>query len=65
MPELKAGLENSWRSTAVAIYESWFNYLKERDADRQTPIAVGRRPSRGQRTQRPTKKMPSILKTSA
>jgi homoserine O-succinyltransferase/O-acetyltransferase len=52
MAKLKAGLENSWRSAAIAIYESWFNYLKDRNADRHTPITVGRPARHVQRPRR-------------
>jgi homoserine O-succinyltransferase/O-acetyltransferase len=35
MDSLEVGLESSWRRSAVAIYENWLDYLKERKADRQ------------------------------
>ena len=40
---MEAGLPNSWRSSAVAIYENWFDYLKGRKADRRTPMVPMRR----------------------
>jgi homoserine O-succinyltransferase/O-acetyltransferase len=43
MRELAARLPNRWRSAAAAIYENWFDYLRECKADRQTPIPPGRR----------------------
>jgi homoserine O-succinyltransferase/O-acetyltransferase len=52
MRELEAGLESRWRSAAVAIYENWFDYLKERKAERQTPIAPRRRAWRDRRARR-------------
>jgi homoserine O-succinyltransferase/O-acetyltransferase len=52
MRELDARLESRWRSTAAAIYENWFEYLKEHKADRQTPVAPRRRAWRDRRSRR-------------
>jgi homoserine O-succinyltransferase len=52
MRELDGRLESGWRSAAAAIYENWFDYLKERKADRQTPIAPRRRTWRDRRSRR-------------
>jgi homoserine O-succinyltransferase len=40
---LEAGLTGSWRSSAIAIYENWFDYLKGRKAERRSPLAPMRR----------------------
>jgi len=53
MRELEARLQRSWRPTAAAIYQNWFDYLKARKADRQTPIAPRRRAWRDRRSRRP------------
>lgn len=50
--ELEGRLGSSWRGAAVAIYENWFDYLKERKAERQTPIAPRRRAWRDRRSRR-------------
>jgi homoserine O-succinyltransferase/O-acetyltransferase len=52
MRELDARLESRWHSAAAAIYENWFDYLKERKADRQAPIAPRRRAWRDRRSRR-------------
>ena len=52
MRELEAGLTSNWRAAAAAIYENWFEYLKERKAERQTPIQPRRRTWRDRRSQR-------------
>jgi len=49
MRALEASLQGRWRSTAVAIYENWFDYLKERRADRQTLVAPRRSAWRSRR----------------
>ncbi len=54
MRELEARLEQHWRGTAVAIYENWFDYLKQRKAERQTTIAPRRRAWRDRRARRST-----------
>jgi homoserine O-succinyltransferase/O-acetyltransferase len=48
--ELEARLERRWRSTAVAIYENWFDYLKQGKVDRQTSLAPRRRAWRDRRS---------------
>lgn len=40
---LEAGLIHGWRSTAVAFYETWFDYLKGRKAERRSPLVPRRR----------------------
>jgi homoserine O-succinyltransferase len=40
---LEAGLGGGWRSSAVAIYENWFDYLKGRKAERRSPLIPRRR----------------------
>ncbi len=52
MRELDARLESRWQSAAAAIYENWFDYLKERKAERQTPVAPRRRTWRDRRSRR-------------
>jgi homoserine O-succinyltransferase/O-acetyltransferase len=52
MRELEGRLESKWRSAAAAIYENWFDYLKERKADRQMPVAPRRRAWRDRRSRR-------------
>jgi len=32
---IEAGLENTWRHSAVGIYRNWINYLKDRKAERR------------------------------
>jgi homoserine O-succinyltransferase/O-acetyltransferase len=52
MRELEAGLGSRWHDAATAIYENWFDYLKERKAERQTPLAPRRRAWRDRRNRR-------------
>ena len=40
---LEAGLAAGWRSSAIAIYENWFDYLKGRKAERRPPPVPMRR----------------------
>ncbi|MGA8612016.1 MAG: homoserine O-succinyltransferase [Xanthobacteraceae bacterium] len=51
--ELEARLNGNWRRAAAAIYENWFDYLKERKAERQSPMAPRRRAWRDRRSRRP------------
>jgi homoserine O-succinyltransferase/O-acetyltransferase len=50
MRELEAGLGSNWHSAAAAIYENWFEYLRERKAERHTPLAPRQRAWRDRRT---------------
>jgi len=43
MRRLEAGLAGGWRSSAIAIYENWFGYLKGRKAERRSPLVPMRR----------------------
>jgi homoserine O-succinyltransferase/O-acetyltransferase len=43
MQRLEASLTAVWRSSAVAIYERWFDYLKGRKAERLAPLVPMRR----------------------
>lgn len=40
---LETGIAASWRATAIAIYENWFDYLKGRKAERRAPNLPRRR----------------------
>lgn len=40
---LETGIAASWRATAIAIYENWFDYLKGRKAERRPPNLPRRR----------------------
>jgi homoserine O-succinyltransferase/O-acetyltransferase len=40
---LETGIAASWRPTAIAIYENWFDYLKGRKAERRPPNLPRRR----------------------
>jgi homoserine O-succinyltransferase/O-acetyltransferase len=40
---LETGIAASWRATATAIYENWFDYLKGRKAERRPPNLPRRR----------------------
>jgi homoserine O-succinyltransferase/O-acetyltransferase len=40
---LEAGLAGGWRSSAIAVYENWFDYLKGRKAERRSPPVLMRR----------------------
>jgi homoserine O-succinyltransferase/O-acetyltransferase len=40
---LEAGLAEGWRSSAIALYERWFDYLKGRKTERRSPLAPMRR----------------------
>jgi homoserine O-succinyltransferase len=42
---LEAGLGGGWRSSAIAIYENWFDYLKGRKAERRRPPLASMRRS--------------------
>jgi hypothetical protein len=35
MSALEAGLENTWRRSAIGIYGNWMDYLKDRKAERR------------------------------
>jgi homoserine O-succinyltransferase/O-acetyltransferase len=35
MADLEAGLENTWRGSAISLYENWVNYLADRKAGRR------------------------------
>jgi|SRR5579862_372561 len=50
MHELAAPLASGWRSAAAAIYENWFNYLRECKAGRRSLIPSGRRAWRDRRS---------------
>jgi homoserine O-succinyltransferase len=52
MCALEAKLDSSWRGAATAIYENWFDYLKERKADQQAPIPPRRDACRDRRVRR-------------
>lgn len=41
--QLEAGLDRGWRSSAVAIYENWLDYLRGRKAERRPPLLHRRR----------------------
>lgn len=43
MRRLEGGLAAGWRSFAIAIYASWFEYLKGRKAERRSPLLPMRR----------------------
>ena len=40
---LETGITASWRATAAAIYENWFDYLKGRKLERRSPALPRRR----------------------
>jgi homoserine O-succinyltransferase/O-acetyltransferase len=40
---LETGIAGSWRATAIALYENWFDYLKGRKAERRPPNLPRRR----------------------
>jgi homoserine O-succinyltransferase/O-acetyltransferase len=50
--ELEERLDRTWRDAAAAIYENWFEYLKARKAERQSPAAPRRRTWRDRRSRR-------------
>ena len=45
MRALEAGLEVSWRRSAIGVYGTWLDYLKERKAARRTPTVSVHRPA--------------------
>ncbi|HML06867.1 MAG TPA: homoserine O-succinyltransferase [Xanthobacteraceae bacterium] len=47
MGVLEAGLECTWRRSAIAIYENWLDYLKERKAEQRLPTIPSQRTRRG------------------
>ena len=40
---LETGIAATWRATAIAIYENWFDYLKGRKLERRSPALPRRR----------------------
>jgi homoserine O-succinyltransferase/O-acetyltransferase len=47
MRALEAGLGARWQRSAVAVYEKWLDYLKERKADRRTVTVAPQQHARG------------------
>lgn len=46
---LEAGLDSTWRQSAVGLYQSWVDYLQERRSARQTPLVPAHRSWRSPR----------------
>ncbi len=46
MDALEGGIENTWRRSAVGIYQNWIDHLKERKAPRRPLADFGRRSRR-------------------
>jgi homoserine O-succinyltransferase len=46
---LEPALENTWRRSAIDIYENWIVYLKDRKAERRTAMVPARRSRRDAR----------------
>ncbi|MGB6536083.1 MAG: homoserine O-succinyltransferase [Xanthobacteraceae bacterium] len=42
-PRIEAGLSGSWRSSAIALYGTWLEYLKGRKAERRSTLVPRRR----------------------
>ncbi len=46
---LEPALENTWRRSAIDVYENWIAYLKDREAERRTAMVPARRARRDAR----------------
>jgi hypothetical protein len=38
MRAIEGGLQNTWRASAIGIYQNWMAYLQERKAKRRVPV---------------------------
>jgi homoserine O-succinyltransferase/O-acetyltransferase len=56
---LEAGLEDTWRRSALGLYQRWVDYLWERRSERQTPVVPGRRSWRSRREAWPGERIPA------
>jgi homoserine O-succinyltransferase len=46
MEALEAGVENTWRRSAIGVYQNWIDRLKDRKTQRRSPSDFGRRSRR-------------------
>jgi homoserine O-succinyltransferase len=46
MEALEAGVENTWRRSAIGVYRNWIDRLKDRKTQRRSPSDFGRRSRR-------------------